>query len=329
MLSRVAGSVYWMSRYIERAENYSRFIDVNHQLMMDLNDEYPNQWMPLVYTTGDQELFIKKYKNPSVGNVISFLTFDTDNPNSIFSCISTARENARTIRENISTTMWEVLNEFYLEVKSIRLDYLKLPPDDINLTTPFTSYSGKNLSDFFRLVRNNCQMFNGTTDSTINHDDVWHFAMIGRNLERADKTTRILDMKYFILLPVLQDVGSTLDLLQWISLLKSASAHEMYNRIYPRVVPLHIAEFMIQNQQFPRSIRFCLEGIEKNVKKVSSEDSKSTPNIAQETVIKALKHIDETTMAVVFKDGFHEYIDDVQVHLNEIGNSIHERFFRI
>jgi uncharacterized alpha-E superfamily protein len=329
MLSRVAGSVYWMNRYIERAENYSRFIDVNHQLMMDLNDEYPNQWMPLIYTTGDQELFAKKYENPSVGNVIHFLTFDIENPNSIFSCISTARENARTIRENISTTMWEVLNEFYLEVKLIRNDYLKLPPDDISLTTPFTSYSGKNLSEFFRLIRNKCQMFNGTTDSTINHDDVWHFAMIGRNLERADKTTRILDMKYFILLPSVHDVGSTLDLLQWISLLKSASAHEMYNRIFPKVVPLHIAEFMIQNPVFPRSIKFCLEGIDKNVMRVSSGDSKETVNIAHESVLRALKKIDSTTMSLVFKDGFHEYIDQIQIHLNEIGESIHERFFRI
>ncbi|WCL49345.1 alpha-E domain-containing protein [Leptospira sp. GIMC2001] len=326
MLSRVAGSIYWMNRYIERAENYSRFIDVNHQLMMDLSGSYPNQWMPLVYTTGDHELFVKKYENPSVGNVIQFLTFDTENSNSIFSCLTRARENARTVRENISTTMWEVLNEFYLEVKVIRNDYLKLSPDSITLDTVFSSSSGKNLSEFFKLVRNKCQMFQGTTDSTISHDDVWHFAMIGRNLERSDKTTRILDMKYFILLPSNTDVGSTLDLLQWISLLKSASAHEMYNRVYPKVIPLHIAEFMIQNPQFPRSILFCLNEIEKGVKKVSGieigQEHKSTS--IERMVVQEVK---ETSMANVFKDGFHDYLDNLQGRLNSLGASIHDQFF--
>jgi hypothetical protein len=296
--------------------------------MMDLNDEYPNQWMPLIYTTGDQELFAKKYEIPSVGNVIHFLTLILKIQILFFMHFNCKGKRTNNKRKYFYYNVGS-LNEFYLEVKLIRNDYLKLPPDDISLTTPFTSYSGKNLSEFFRLIRNKCQMFNGTTDSTINHDDVWHFAMIGRNLERADKTTRILDMKYFILLPSVHDVGSTLDLLQWISLLKSASAHEMYNRIFPKVVPLHIAEFMIQNPVFPRSIKFCLEGIDKNVMRVSSGDSKETVNIAHESVLRALKKIDSTTMSLVFKDGFHEYIDQIQIHLNEIGESIHERFFRI
>jgi uncharacterized alpha-E superfamily protein len=329
MLSRVASSVYWLNRYIERAENYSRFVDVNQQLMMDLDVDAVSQWMPLVFTTGDHELFQKKYSSPTPRNVILFLTFDQDNPNSIYSCLVRARENARTIRENISQSMWETLNEFYLEVKYIRLEFLKNSLDEnISLDMPLASSYGENLFDFFKLIRRNCQTFYGMTDSTINHDDVYHFAKIGRNLERADKSTRILDMKYFILLPNSQEVGSTLDLIQWLSVLKSASAQEMYNKIYPKIVPLNIAEFIIQNPQFPRSIYFCLEEIRESIDKVSGlgmqDYSEESPN---RQVNKVLKEVAGANMVSVFQSGFHEYIDGLQSQLNDLGNSIQKRFF--
>ncbi|MCC5816734.1 MAG: alpha-E domain-containing protein [Leptospira sp.] len=329
MLSRVASSVYWLNRYMERAENYSRFVDVNQQLMMDLDVDAVSQWMPLVYTTGDHELFQKKYGSPTPRNVILFLTFDQDNPNSIYSCLVRARENARTIRENISQSMWETLNEFYLEVKYIRSEFLKNSLDEnISLDMPLASSYGDNLFDFFKLIRRNCQTFYGMTDSTINHDDVYHFAKIGRNLERADKSTRILDMKYFILLPNSQEVGSTLDLIQWLSVLKSASAQEMYNKIYPKIVPLNIAEFIIQNPQFPRSIHFCLEEIRESIDKVSGlgmqDYSEESPN---RQVNKVLKDVAGANMVSVFQSGFHEYIDGLQSQLNDLGNSIQKRFF--
>lgn len=330
MLSRVASSIYWMNRYIERAENYSRFVDVNHQLTMDLDSSHANQWMPLIYTTGDQDLFLKKYSQPTPRNVILFLTFDQENPNSIFSCVALARENARTIRENISQAMWEVLNEFYLEMKEIRNEFKKNHElDEIEFDKPISSNFDDNLFDFFRLIRLNCQTLYGLTDSTINHDDVYHFAKIGRNLERADKSTRILDMKYFILLPNAQkDVGTTIDLIQWLSLLKSASAHEMYNRIYPKVSPLSIAEFLIQNPQFPRSIEFCLEQIRESIDKVSGygiqDYSEDSPN---RIVNQLLKDVSLTNIGSVFQSGFHEYIDSLQEQLNHLGSAIHNRFF--
>ncbi|PKA04033.1 alpha-E domain-containing protein, partial [Leptospira ellisii] len=139
MLSRVAESVYWMNRYMERAENYSRFIDVNFQLSLDLNEDGNRQWLPLVYTTGDNELFQKKYSEASEENVIQFMTFDAENPNSILNCLIRARENARTIRENISTPMWEVINEFYLGFKT------KKSFSDADLSA---------LSEFFKTIRN-------------------------------------------------------------------------------------------------------------------------------------------------------------------------------
>ncbi|GBF51420.1 hypothetical protein LPTSP4_29560 [Leptospira ryugenii] len=320
MLSRVAESVFWMNRYVERAENYSRFIDVNHQLSLDLNDEFPNQWMPLVFTTGDAAEFQKKYETHSPANVIRFMTFDEENPNSIFNCLSRARENARTIRENISTSMWEVLNEFYLLVKEHKKNY----HEKQNLSGDGISVG---LSEFLAFVRKSCQSFYGCLDATISHDEVWSFALLGRFLERADKTTRILDMKYFILLPSIQDVGSTLDLLQWLSLLKSASAHEMYNHRYKKVHPKDIAEFLILNETFPRSIVFCLQEIEESLEKVSGTKEGLPRNLAQEAATTYLNRLRSENIDSIFNKGLHEYLDDIQIELNQIGSKIVERFF--
>ncbi|MDZ4725233.1 MAG: alpha-E domain-containing protein [Leptospira sp.] len=321
MLSRVAESVFWLNRYIERAENYSRFIDVNHQLSLDLNDEFPNQWMPLVHTTGDAEDFDKKYEKITPANVIKFMTFDEENPNSIFNCLSRARENARTIRENISTSMWEVLNEFYLSVKDYRKSYME---------NPETRGEGisADLSEFLSHIRKSCQSFYGCSDATISHDEVWSFSLLGRFLERADKTTRILDMKYFILLPSVQDVGSTLDLLQWLSLLKSASAHEMFNRKYKKVHPNDIADFLILDQTFPRSIVFCLQEIEESLEKVSGTKEGLPRNLAQDAATTYLNRLRSENIESIFDKGLHEYLDDIQIELNQIGSKIVDRFFK-
>lgn len=320
MLSRVAESVFWLNRYIERAENYSRFIDVNHQLSLDISEDISNQWLPLVHTTGDVELFEKLYSDPTPSNVIQFMTFDDKNPNSIYNCLARARENARTIRENISTSMWEVLNEFYLFVKDYRKSYLEKPEkqgDGLSV----------DLSEFLNYVRKNAQSFYGCSDATISHDEVWSFSLLGRFLERADKTTRILDMKYFILLPSVDDVGSTLDLLGWLSLLKSASAHEMYNRKYKRIHPLEIAEFLILDETFPRSIVFCLQEMEEALEKVSGIKEGLPRNLAQDATTIYLNRLRSENIKSIFDKGLHEYLDDIQIELNRIGSKIVERFF--
>src|SRR5437868_1556190 len=219
MLSRVADSVFWMARYIERAENVARFIDVNHNLSLELGDELGDQWAPLVYTTGDHEGFFKRYKEATRANVQRFLAFDKENPNSILSCVSSARENARTAREIISSDMWEELNRFYLMVREAVRE------------------GGKSDHDFFAQIKRSSHLLIGTTDSTMSHGEAWHFARMGRLLERAEKTSRIVDVKYFILLPKASDVGTTLDVTQWSALLRSTSALEMYRRSHGRIAP--------------------------------------------------------------------------------------------
>ena len=204
MLSRVAESVYWMSRYVERAENVSRFIDVNLNLTLDLGTAGGSQWAPLVYTTGDHQQFLDRYHDFTQEKVIQFLTFDEKNPNSILSCLRAARENARTVREVISSAMWEEINKFYLMVSAAAVEQNKP-------SSPF---------DFFNQIKLSSHMLQGVTDATMSHGEAWHFARIGRLLERADKTSRILDVKYFVLLPNVADVGTPLDSIQWAALLK-------------------------------------------------------------------------------------------------------------
>jgi uncharacterized alpha-E superfamily protein len=190
MLSRVAESIYWMSRYVERAENVARFVDVNINLALDSSLGIDQQWGPLVSTSGDFRRFAERCGEPTKENVIDFLTFDRENANSIISCIGAARENARTVREVISLPMWRQLNEFYLYVQSMAED-----PDRI-----------ESMNRLFLQIRRGTGTFAGVTDSTMTRAEGWHFAHLGRMLERADKTSRILDVKYYLLLPKAEDV---------------------------------------------------------------------------------------------------------------------------
>src|SRR5687768_1129488 len=251
MLARVADSIYWMSRYVERAENVARFIEVNLNLMLDLPVGSAQQWQPLVETTGDAAEFAKRYGTATQTNVIQFLTFDQENVNSILSCLRAARENARSVREIISSEMWEQLNQFYLMVNSANTS---------SRTDP---------QDLFASVRMAGHLFAGVTDATMTHNECWNFCRLGRMLERADKTSRILDVKYFLLLPTAADVGTTSDDIQWAAVLRSASAFEMYRKCHGRIAPDRIVEFLLLENEFPRAVQYCLARARESVHAIS------------------------------------------------------------
>ena len=242
MLSRVADSIYWMSRYVERAENIARAIDVNYNLALDLGPEMGNHWSPLISTTGDHDTFYERHEVASERNVIWFLTFDDENPNSILSCLASARENARTVRDMISSQMWEELNKFYLMVRAAS-------KDESILASPF---------EFFGKVKLGGSLLEGVAESTMSRGEAWHFRRLAMSIERADKTSRILDVKYYLLLPSEADVGTPVDTNQWVALLKSVSALEMYRKRHGRTTPTQVAEFLILDRDFPRSMHFCL-----------------------------------------------------------------------
>lgn len=313
MLSRVANSIHWMSRYLERAENTARFIDVNLHMILDVPVAYEHQWAPLVAVTGDSDAFKARYGEATQDAVVQFLVFDRENPNSIYNCLAAARENARSTREAISSEMWEQMNRTYLMVR------------DAESTRRVWSEA----ASFFSHFKKACHLFNGTADATMTHGEGWHFMRMGRLLERADKTSRMLDVKYFILLPETEYVGSPYDSLQWTALLKSASALEMYRKEHHRITPRNVAEFLVLDADFPRSMRHCLIDAEESAKAIAGSAPRSFRNTAEQRLGRLRSELDYTGIDEIFTLGLHEYLDDFQARLNGIGEAIHETFFAL
>jgi uncharacterized alpha-E superfamily protein len=310
MLSRVANSIYWLNRYIERAENIARFIDVNLNLLLDSVVVDDRQWEPLVITTGDLEIFRSRYGVATAENVLRFLTYDDKYPNSILSCLQSARENARSVREIISSEMWEQVNSFYFMVKEAAASQIE--PD---------------LPGFFAAVKMASHQFAGVMDGTMSRSEGWHFGKIGRSLERADKTARILDVKYFIILP--SGVGSALDELQWIALLKSVSAYEMYRKTYRRINPSDIARFLIFDRQFPRSIQYSLRNAETCLRVISGNQLDTWCNPAEYQLGKLRSELDFLSIEEIIDRGLHEFLDETQSRLNIVSQEIGDIFMTI
>ena len=313
MLSRVADSIYWMARYVERADNVARFIDVNLNLSLDLGPEVARQWEPLVSTTGDHEAFCARYGEASQDSVIQFLTFDEKNSNSIISCLRGARENARTVRDMISSPMWEELNKFYLMVCDARHD-------------PSVSASS---FDFFSRIKLGATLLDGVAESTMSRGEAWHFRRMGQSIERADKTSRILDVKYYLLLSNVADVGGSVDTNQWAALLRSASALEMYRKKYGRLGPAQVAEFLILDRDFPRAMHFCLMRAEQSLLSITGSPVGTFRTPAEQRLGKLRAELDYANIQEIISTGLHEFIDAFQTKLNQAGEAISETFFAV
>ena len=312
MLSRVADSIYWMSRYLERAENTARFIDVNLQMVLDLPIEQ-QQWAPLVAITGDLKSFKKKYGEPTESNVLQFLSFDKENPNSISSCFSDARENARSIREIISSEMWEQINRSYLMVRDAEQ----------------TDRMAYDAMSFLTHVKKACQLLIGATDVTMTHGEAWHFARLGRLIERADMTSRILDVKYFIILPRADYVGTPFDSHQWAALLKSASAFEMYRKRFYHITPHDVAKFLMLDREFPRAIHYCLIKAEESLNAIYGTPRGTYNNGAEQGLGRLRAELNFASIEEIFHQGLHEYLDRFQGKLNDVGSAIYDAIYGV
>lgn len=315
MLSRVADSCFWLSRYIERAETNARILDVNMQLMLDFEDQTPasmqQHWQPVLATLEDQELFNKIHEAVTPDTVMDFVTFERKNPHGIYSCVANARENARTVREQISSEMWEQLNRTYLYLRDgrARVDFQESP------------------IDFYRRLVDQLHGFQGTTDATMTHGEGWDFIQIGKYLERADSTSRVLDIKYHILLPSGEQVGGHVDITQWMAVLRSCSGLEAYLKSYVgHVSGWQVAEFLILHDEFPRSIRFCVDGLDSALHRISGCEKNHFSTEAERMSGLLRSTLDYTTIASVFQGGLHQFLDKTQLNLIEIANAIKETY---
>ena len=317
MLSRVADSIYWMNRQIERAENVARAVETTLDLALEGTISPGRLWNALVCTFGDEADFWPRYGLADQDNVITFLAFDTLNHNSISSCLQSARENARTIRDLISSPMWEEINKAHLFVRSAASGGAHL----------------HNPREFLDEVKRASQLITGVTDATMSHGEAWHFARMGRLIERADKTSRVLDVEHYFHPAADGDaaVGDAADAVQWSAVLESASALEMYRKQYGVVSRRDVAEFLIFDRQFPRAIHFCLTKAEESLLAVRGGAKGAYTNPAEQRLGRLRAKLDYGAIDEVLTGAgaLHGFIDAFQTQLNRTSEAIHDTFFAL
>lgn len=315
MLSRAGDSTCWIGRYIERAENTGRLLDVNVQMLLDFANRRAGTerqfWLPILNTLEDTELFGRLHPEFSAAALLDYVTFEPRNPNSIQSCIGFARENARAVRDQISSEMWEKINGLYLYFRdgSASRDFLA------------------NSHEFYSKVTFASQLVQGVTDATMTHGEAWRFIQVGKFIERADCTSRILDLKYHILLPRGEQVGGNVDTSQWMSVLRSCSGMEAYLKIRPGdVTPWGVAEFLVCHAEFPRSIRFCVDRLDGVLHEISGTSGGHFSNEPERLSGLLRSQLDYANVDSIFRQGLHEYLDSVQARLIELDAAFHRTY---
>lgn len=313
MLSRVAERVYWLGRYMERLENTARLINVNSNLLLDLPRGAQVGWASLIDITGTGEAFEEKNTKVDEQSVIRFLMADLQNHCSILSSLKFARENARTAREIIPTESWELVNDLYLFAKE----------------NASKSLSRANRNRFLFHVIRHAQQMTGMLAGTMSHSDAYSFIRLGRNLERADMTTRIVDVGTVNLITNVVDKNTSEDALEpfinilWMSVLQSLSAYQMYRQnVLDRVNGEDVVEFLLKDPLFPRSVHNCFKNLLGCLKKLPGGDE---PMRALAT---AARHIDSADIPnLLATETLHDYIDAVQLNIASLHTDISETWF--
>jgi uncharacterized alpha-E superfamily protein len=310
MLARTVENVYWLSRYLERAENTARIIGVNTNLLLDLPGGIAPGWLPLVDISGNRAEYDKLHEGKATRgeerDVVQFLIADKTNPGSICSSLHSARENARTLREILPTEAWELLNEFFAECTR------DVAPA-INKRTRF---------EFLKRIVVTLQTIAGMLDGTMNRNDAYIFSVLGRNLERADMTSRIVDVRSAQLLPAETPELRPFESVQWMSVLKSLSGYQMYRlRMRTRVRRTDVLQFLLRDDQFPRSCQFCLMQLERSLNELPRSEG------VLEVLDGAARFIERAPLATLSQPGLHELIDKLQLHINNVHDMIAGIYF--
>jgi uncharacterized alpha-E superfamily protein len=309
LLARYAEAIFWMARYMERAEDLARILDVNETFSRD-STGLPN-WNHVLHLYAEEKAFKKKHGEITPEGVIRYYVLDPENPGSIRSCIRAARDNARSLRPLISTEMWTQLNTLYRQFG--------------NLTE--ANISEHRLGGLCNWIKLGCQTYHGVTEGTFFRDAGWHFYLIGKNLERADQMTRLIDVKYHLLLPQMVGVGSAIDVSQWMAVLRSAAGYHAFRRIHPRgMSAMQVSGFLLLNTQFPRSTRSSVEAVALALERLSKMGV-----VASEDSIQSLAELradfNRQTIKEIVGSGLHEYLDGVQLRLIDLAEELGRTFF--
>jgi uncharacterized alpha-E superfamily protein len=310
LLARYADCIFWLARYVERAENLARILDVNETFSRD--GRGGQNWRSIVQLNSDEERFFASHEAAAAHNVVNFYVIDGDNPTSIVSTIRYARENARTLRPLISTEMWVQLNVFYNRLAELSAEDL----------------APGNLAALFAMIKEACQTHTGITEGTFFRDQGWYFYQIGRYIERADQTTRLLDIKYHLLLPSPSDVGSPVDVSQWNALLRSAAGYHAYRRLHAAsTTPARVAGFMLLNNAFPRSVHHCVREVGRLLGEVKSHHGLRDGNDAAEELDRLQAVLGTFEISAILRSGLHEFLDSIQRQLMAVTRELSIAFF--
>ena len=306
MLGRTANDLFWMSRYIERAENMARLLEVGYRIaLLPRDGGQEAEWYSTLRSAGCERGFLAKHGTYDTRKVVDYMLFDAANPSSVYACLATARRNARAQRTALTREMWESLNGGWIEFSGIdpkKLSSDKLPP-------------------LFDWIKERSALYRGALLNTILRNDTFYFNQLGTFLERADNTARILDVKYYVLLPHNELVGGEIDNAQWSAILRSVSAHRSYRWVYRESYkPWRVADYLILNRQMPRSLRSCYEEIAPALVELGRFYGLS--NGCQSTAQETLRLLSDGRMNTIFQSGLHEFLADFIARNNRLGSEV-------
>lgn len=311
MLGRTANDIYWLARYVERAENMARLIEVGYRiaLLPREGEDYTEEWRSTLASAGCADAYFEKYETLNTRDVINFLLFDCDNPSSIQTCLSKARRNGRAQRIALTRDMWEALNDAWIEFSGIR-------PVDV---------TANELPRILDWIRSRSALYRGAMLNTILRNDTYYFSQIGTFLERADNTARILDVKYYVLLPEVEMIGGGVDNVQWAAILRSVSAHRSYRWVYRQSYnPWRVAQYLIFHRAMPRSLRACYD------EAVNALDGLGQlcgeRHACHETAMETKRTLVETDIDSVFQSGLHEFLLNFISRNNRTGCEVAEAY---
>jgi len=311
MLSRTADNLYWLARYVERAEYVARILEATQRLTA-LPLSYvgsTNEWDSAVATASSTSAFAARYPEANEETAVEFLAFSTANPASIRNCFEMARANARAVRTALTAEMWDVINGAWLELKR----YGNGPP------------SREELSRFLRWVQETSLRFDGSAYRTMLRNDVYWFTRLGLYIERADNTARLLDVKYHLLLPEYEPIGGSLDYFQWAAILRTVSALTAYHWVYrENLRPWLIADLLILNDQMPRSLASCYENLVRYFDAIAHAYGRQGP--AQRKARAIRTRLQNSRIEAIFQHGLHEFIGEFIADNNQLGAAVSEQY---
>ncbi len=311
MLSRVADALYWMSRYVERAEDITRILTVNFHTLLDAPVEVSEHaWQPIIAITGDEDLYRECYREFNARNVSEFLLWNPKNPNAVTTCITLARENARSVREQITSEMWENLNRLYFLVRDLNREVI-----------------GHGPYEFFDQIRYGSWAFQGITAETMTHGDGYEFIQLGKHLERADKTVRTLDVKYAAVNELSEGPEISLQL---IAMLRSCSAFEAFRKTgASNLQAARVAEFLLLNLEFPRAVAFCLHRALRSINSISGDPTRQPHqlNNPQRLMGRICAELEYLEISEVLDQNMHPFLDQLLLKINHAGSEIMQTYF--